>query len=300
MILRDINRRILFTVVTLVVVSTVFARYTYAAFKIETSGETTTIKFGDIEMSLCDTSTCDSSGTLYTNSIGTRTFTYHGANNEELQGTGYKSYYPISDPDSTYNSTWNNMDYYKFDLKNTGDLDLYVSIYLENDTTSNLTYTINHGANTTYTKNDGTNNNSFTESGTNETVRTETFNSFVGANVNEYKYFKVALLLDGTTTPSIQTFKTIYDNDYLVASNISLPAGQTKTYYLYIWLSNDETVDATERTACNNATTTYESNPTSENLTAMNTACAALKSNDVIGKHFVTELYARGEYRPAE
>ena len=187
------------------------------------------------------------------------------------------------------------MDYYRFDIKNTGDLDLYASIYLEDDKTSSLIYTINHGTDTTYTKTKNGNTTEATESGTNEFSRTETFSSFVGTD--EYKYFKVAIIESGTTVATVQTYENIVDNDYMVMSQIPLASGETKTYYMYIWLSKDESVDESEREACSEATETYNENQTSANLTAMNTACQRVKSNEVIGKYFVSELYAKGEYK---
>ena len=299
MILKDINKNILFTITTLIVVSAVFIKYTYSAFQVVSDGNPTTLKFGDIEMTLCDTSTCEEGGTLYSNAIGTKTFTYHDNENNEVQATGYIPSYPTSDPYfKYYDSTWNDVDYYRFDIKNTGDLDLYASIYLKDDKLSSLLYTISHNTDTTYTKVDGEETTTATESGTNENAKVETYDNFVGTSNAEYKYFKVALIEDGATLPVVQTYENIVNNDYMVASQISLASGQTKTYYMYIWLSDDKSVDVTERSACETAISTC-TDDTQACRTQIATACAAVKSNAVIGKYFVTDLYAKGEYKPA-
>lgn len=121
-----INREIKITIGIVVIVSLVFIAMSYAIFKVDTTGSTDTIKFGDISLSFCKDSTCNSSISDIGNVIGTEI--------DSNGNTVYSKIYPVEDPVSE--SDWNNLKPYVFTLTNDGDIPLYISLYLEKDLTA--------------------------------------------------------------------------------------------------------------------------------------------------------------------
>ncbi len=121
-----INREIKITIAVVAVVSLVFISMSYAIFKVDTTGNTDTIKFGDISLAFCKDSECNSTITDIGNVIGTE---------KDANGnTVYSKIYPVSDPTTT--DDWDNMKPYIFTLTNDGDIPLYISLYLEKDPTA--------------------------------------------------------------------------------------------------------------------------------------------------------------------
>ena len=121
-----INREIKITIGVVAIVSLIFIAMSYAIFKVDTTGNTDTIKFGDISLAFCKDSTCDSTISDIGNVIGTE---------KDANGnTVYSKIYPVSDPSTA--SDWNNLKPYIFTLTNNGDIPLYVSLYLEKDPTA--------------------------------------------------------------------------------------------------------------------------------------------------------------------
>lgn len=121
-----INREIKITIGVVAIVSLVFIAMSYAIFKVDTTGSTDTIKFGDISLAFCKDSTCNSTISDIGNVIGTE---------KDANGnTVYSKIYPVSDPSTA--SDWNNLKPYIFTLTNDGDIPLYVSLYLEKDPTA--------------------------------------------------------------------------------------------------------------------------------------------------------------------
>ena len=121
-----INREIKITIGVVAIVSLIFIAMSYAIFKVDTTGNTDTIKFGDISLAFCKDSTCDSTISDIGNVIGIE---------KDANGnTVYSKIYPVSDPSTA--SDWNNLKPYIFTLTNDGDIPLYVSLYLEKDPTA--------------------------------------------------------------------------------------------------------------------------------------------------------------------
>ena len=121
-----INREIKITIGIVAIVSLIFIAMSYAIFKVDTTGNTDTIKFGDISLAFCKDSTCDSTISDIGNVIGTE---------KDANGnTVYSKIYPVSDPSTA--SDWDNLKPYIFTLTNDGDIPLYVSLYLEKDPTA--------------------------------------------------------------------------------------------------------------------------------------------------------------------
>ena len=121
-----INREIKITIGVVAIVSLIFIAMSYAIFKVDTTGSTDTIKFGDISLAFCKDSTCDSTISDIGNVIGTE---------KDANGnTVYSKIYPVNDPSTA--SDWNNLKPYIFTLTNDGDIPLYVSLYLEKDPTA--------------------------------------------------------------------------------------------------------------------------------------------------------------------
>lgn len=215
-----IKREISITIATVLLVTTLFIMFSYAIFKVEVSGETNVITFGDVAMSFCADLTCNTTISNIGNIIGTKT---------ENGITSYVPVYPQEDP--TNAADWDKLSPYTFTLTNSGTLDLYISIYLTKDQTPDLKYIID----------------------------STTYSQFVEDN-----QIKIAIGEQGAT-PTIKLYSDTKNanGDYIIASNILIPAGQTKIFNLYAWLRSDA-VNASQ------------------------------------GKYFVTQISARGEYLPAE
>ena len=214
-----INREIKITIGVVLFVSILFIALSYAIFKVDKSGASDVIKFGDISLSFCKDSTCASNVSNIGNIIGTET--------DSNGNTVYSKIYPVSDP--VTNDDWNNLKPYIFTLTNTGSLPLYVSIFLERDMTAGVI-----------------------SDGTNE------YSEFVNDD-----QVKIGFGVQGET-PTIGLYSDYLnttDNNHKIASNIQIGVGETKIFNLYAWLKSDA-------------------------------------QNASLGKYFVTQISARGEYLP--
>lgn len=228
MILKEINQSIVFTVIFVLMVSVLFIDTTYSVFTINESSEEKTISFGDIDMTV---TSGDTTGD-YSNTIGTTVIN---------DVTSYTPQYPVVNPlTSNYGSTsWvttNNsgasitLRPYKFTLRNTGDTDMSVTIYLSPDTLANQL-----SASETLSL-DG---NNFTFNQTTNGPVTST----------QYKYFDYTIVEDQAGSPTIQNLGTAFAGSsetvnnttvYPIATGITLASGATKTFTVYMWLSEDE------------------------------------------------------------
>ena len=214
-----INREIKITIGVVLFVSILFIALSYAIFKVDKSGASDVIKFGDISLSFCKDSTCASNVSNIGNIIGTET--------DSNGNTVYSKIYPIADP--VTNDDWNNLKPYIFTLTNTGSLPLYVSIFLERDMTAGV---ISDG--------------------------TSEYSEFVNDD-----QVKIGFGVQGET-PTIGLYSDYLnttDNNHKIASNIQIGVGETKIFNLYAWLKSDA-------------------------------------QNASLGKYFVTQISARGEYLP--
>ena len=214
-----INREIKITIGVVLFVSILFIALSYAIFKVDKSGASDVIKFGDISLSFCKDSTCASNVNNIGNIIGTET--------DSNGNTVYSKIYPVTDP--VTNDDWNNLKPYIFTLTNTGSLPLYVSIFLERDMTAGVI-----------------------SDGTNE------YSEFVSDD-----QVKIGFGVQGET-PAIGLYSDYLnttDNNHKIASNIQIGVGETKIFNLYAWLKSDA-------------------------------------QNASLGKYFVTQISARGEYLP--
>ena len=200
-----IKREIAITVGTVILVSTIFVMFSYAIFKVEATAETDTIKFGDISLKMCVNSKCDSEINNQDNVIGSVTAS-DGT-------TKHVPIYPTADPTSS--AEWANLSPYTFQLTNNGDLDLYITVLLEKDTTG-LSFT------ETSTYPGGTISNTYTGD----------------VDENEVKIG----FAEGSATPTIQLYSDKLDsadNTHKIANNILIKKGETKTYNLYAYLKSD-------------------------------------------------------------
>ena len=214
-----INREIKITIGVVLLVSILFIALSYAIFKVDKSGASDVIKFGDISLSFCKDSTCASNVSNIGNIIGTET--------DSNGNTVYSKIYPVADP--VTNDDWNNLKPYIFTLTNTGSLPLYVSIFLERDMTAGV---ISDG--------------------------TSEYSEFVSDD-----QVKIGFGVQGET-PTIGLYSDYLnttDNNHKIASNIQIGVGETKIFNLYAWLKSDA-------------------------------------QNASLGKYFVTQISARGEYLP--
>ena len=214
-----INREIKITIGVVLFVSILFIALSYAIFKVDKSGASDVIKFGDISLSFCKDATCASNVSNIGNIIGTET--------DSNGNTVYSKIYPVADP--VTNDDWNNLKPYIFTLTNTGSLPLYVSIFLERDMTAGV---ISDG--------------------------TSEYSEFVSDD-----QVKIGFGVQGET-PAIGLYSdylNITDNNHKIASNIQIGVGETKIFNLYAWLKSDA-------------------------------------QNASLGKYFVTQISARGEYLP--
>ena len=214
-----INREIKITIGVVLLVSILFIALSYAIFKVDKSGASDVIKFGDISLSFCKDATCASNVSNIGNIIGTET--------DSNGNTVYSKIYPTTDP--VTNDDWNNLKPYIFTLTNTGSLPLYVSIFLERDMTAGV---ISDG--------------------------TSEYSEFVNDD-----QVKIGFGVQGET-PAIGLYSDYLnttDNNHKIASNIQIGVGETKIFNLYAWLKSDA-------------------------------------QNASLGKYFVTQISARGEYLP--
>ena len=214
-----INREIKITIGVVLFVSILFIALSYAIFKVDKSGASDVIKFGDISLSFCKDATCASNVNNIGNIIGTET--------DSNGNTVYSKIYPVTDP--VTNDDWNNLKPYIFTLTNTGSLPLYVSIFLERDMTAGV---ISDG--------------------------TSEYSEFVSDD-----QVKIGFGVQGET-PAIGLYSDYLnttDNNHKIASNIQIGVGETKIFNLYAWLKSDA-------------------------------------QNASLGKYFVTQISARGEYLP--
>ena len=214
-----INREIKITIGVVLFVSILFIALSYAIFKVDKSGASDVIKFGDISLSFCKDATCASNVSNIGNIIGTET--------DSNGNTVYSKIYPTADP--VTNDDWNNLKPYIFTLTNTGSLPLYVSIFLERDMTAGV---ISDG--------------------------TSEYSEFVSDD-----QVKIGFGVQGET-PTIGLYSDYLnttDNNHKIASNIQIGVGETKIFNLYAWLKSDA-------------------------------------QNASLGKYFVTQISARGEYLP--
>ena len=214
-----INREIKITIGVVLFVSILFIALSYAIFKVDKSGASDVIKFGDISLSFCKDATCASNVNNIGNIIGTET--------DSNGNTVYSKIYPVTDP--VTNDDWNNLKPYIFTLTNTGSLPLYVSIFLERDMTAGV---ISDG--------------------------TSEYSEFVNDD-----QVKIGFGVQGET-PTIGLYSDYLnttDNNHKIASNIQIGVGETKIFNLYAWLKSDA-------------------------------------QNASLGKYFVTQISARGEYLP--
>lgn len=200
-----LNREIKITIAVVCLVTTLFIMFSYSVFKVESTGETSAITFGDIKLTFCTDSSCESSISNMGNIIGTQT---NGTT------TTYVPIYPQNDPTTT--DEWNELTPYIFKITNSGSLPLTVSLFLEKDETAS-TYTYNRDVNgTTYE---------------------ETFNEAV-----DDSEIKIALG-EYTSTPTIKLYSDTVttEGNHKLAENIYLEPNASKTYKLYAWLKSDAT-----------------------------------------------------------
>ncbi len=246
--IKQIHIKLLLVVLSIIVTLGLIINLSYAAFTISKESEHKVLTFGDISISLCYSAACTSSNELMGNILGTVT------NNGE---TSFLPQYPISDSEYL-----EKVIPYKFEVENDGKLDLYLSLYLMPDTTSEGTpieenRILPNTADITG-RNVSGNNQSYTQN----------FTSFVSSS--HYKYFKVAIKEANTDTPLIKTYDSVTSMNNLLVDNIYLPKNAKKTYLLYIWLSKEELLN----------------NQNEENI------------NEILGKYIVIDLSAKGEYKP--
>ena len=197
-----IKREIIITISTVLLVTTVFLMFSYAIFKVDETGEQNSISFGDIAMSFCIDENCDELAENVGNVIGTK--------KNENGETTYVPIYPQKDPSTE--EEWNLLSPYTFTLKNTGNLDLYVTIFLNRDTTSGLSYTTTNsqGETTTYT----------------EPVADD--------------QIKIAIGEQGLTPTKMLYSETEVDpTSGNIIAEVEIKAGDTKTFNLYAWLRED-------------------------------------------------------------
>lgn len=200
---RLLKREIAITITVVCLVTTLFVMFSYAIFKVDTTGETNVITFGDIKLTFCQDSTCDSSIPNMGNVIGTET----------VNGTTtYVPIYPQSDPTTT--AEWNTLKPYIFKITNSGSLPLNLSLYLEKDTTA-----------TSFTQDRIVNGTTYSESFT--------------AAVDDSE-IKIAIGEYGST-PTIKLYsETLNTNsEHELVNNVYLESGASKIFSLYAWLKSD-------------------------------------------------------------
>lgn len=229
-----IKREISITLAVVLLVTTLFIMFSYAIFKVDATSESNSITFGDISMSFCASADCDNTINNMGNIIGTETI--DGA-------TSYVPIYPQKDPQTE--AEWGELKPYTFSLTNTGTIDLYITLYLKKDTAVSIPLE----------------GQTLTPCGENGSQNCIEESQLVNDN-----QIKIAIGEQGLT-PTIKIFKDTQvaegENNYKIAENIFIPAGEKKIFNYYAWLTEN-----------------------AENASQ--------------GKYFITLISARGEYLPKE
>lgn len=196
-----IKREISITIATVLLVTTVFLMFSYAIFKVDVSGDTNVITFGDVAMSFCTDSTCNSTIPNIGNVIGTTI------------EDGITKYVPIYPVEKSENEEWTQEDYaklspYIFTLTNDGTLGLYVTIFLNRDTTPGLSYTVD-----------------------NVIYKDPVDDDQIMIAIGEQGNIPTKMLYSTT--------KNDTTGGQIIASEIELKPGETKIMNLYAWLKSD-------------------------------------------------------------
>lgn len=315
MILKDINRQIILTIIFVLVVSAGFMRMTYAVFSIDenSSEDNKVIEFGDVSMTLTSSNTTV---------IGTVT---NGS------ATSYTPQYPVNDPLSNAysNVSWSttndtkslsgtantvSLSPYKFTLSNTGDVDLMVTIFLSPDATVTGTRT-NSGSKTLASGVTivGENITSSTADLNDSSIINYTEQYTNAVSSNQYKYFNLALADDSVNVPNFYNLasdvflksnnsEVINDTTVYKLESFQLDSGESKSFSLYMWLSIEELKKYTctkEQQVC---TQVVNQNGNTETICnnvevddSSKTTCVSQENiNDVIGRYLVTQISAKG------
>ncbi|MCI8331010.1 MAG: hypothetical protein HFE04_02785 [Bacilli bacterium] len=196
-----IKREISITIATVLLVTTVFLMFSYAIFKVDVSGDTNVITFGDVAMSFCKDSTCNSTIPNIGNVIGTTI------------EDGITKYVPIYPVEKSENEEWTQEDYaklspYIFTLTNDGTLGLYVTIFLNRDTTPGLSYTVD-----------------------NVIYKDPVDDDQIMIAIGEQGNIPTKMLYSTT--------KNDTTGGQIIAAEIELKPGETKIMNLYAWLKSD-------------------------------------------------------------
>lgn len=197
-----IKREIGITIATVLLVTTVFLMFSYAIFKVDVSGDTNVITFGDVSMSFCTNSTCNSTIPNIGNIIGTT-----------KAEDGTTKYVPIYPAEKSEAEVWVADDYakltpYIFTLTNDGTLSLDVTLFLNRDTTPGLSYTVD---------------------------------DVIYKDPVEDDQIMIAIGEQGTL-PTKMLYSNMTNDatgGKVIATNIELQPGATKIMYLYAWLKSD-------------------------------------------------------------
>ncbi len=196
-----IKREISITIATVLLVTTVFLMFSYAIFKVDVSGDTNVITFGDVAMSFCADATCDSTVPNIGNVIGTTV------------EDGVTKYVPIFPAEKSEAEEWTAEDYaklspYIFTLTNEGTLSLYVTLFLNRDTTPGLSYTVDN---------------------------------VIYKDPVEDDQIMIAIGQQGKVPTKMLYSNTQHDTTggQIIATNIELLPGETKVMNLYAWLKSD-------------------------------------------------------------
>ena len=120
-----IKREVIILLVSVSLLVIIFIGVTYAKFLSVDKGQDTVINMGDLNISFCKDTTCDTTYTNIGQVIGTKV---------ENGTTVPASIYPFKN-DGTYSGTYSNETPYIFKVTNTGSLDSTVKIKLKEDAT---------------------------------------------------------------------------------------------------------------------------------------------------------------------
>jgi len=197
-----IKREISITIATVLLVTTVFLMFSYAIFKVDVSGDTNVITFGDVAMSFCKDSTCAETIPNIGNVIGTTT-----------DENGITKYVPIYPSEKSEEEEWTTEDYaklspYIFTLTNDGTLGLYVTIFLNRDTTPGLSYTVDDVI-----------------------YKDPVDDDQIMIAIGEQGNLPTKMLYSDT--------KADTTGGQIIATKVELKPGETKVMYLYAWLKSD-------------------------------------------------------------
>ena len=301
-----IKKEVITLLVSVSLLVIVFIGVTYAKFLSVDKGQDTVINMGDLNISFCKDTTCDSTYTNIGQVIGTKV---------ENGTTVPAGIYPFKD-----NSSYSNETPYIFKVENTGSLDSTVKIKLKEDAsfTPSGDYSSYARLTSKYASHlkvaikkkilykdteyqfgdvnmDGLVNvqdvNLVLQASTENATLTDTQKKLIGldssATISAVHAANILKILNGTSESSYSTKVYTYSDleDGVIFKDDTIKSGESATYFLWLWLDSTTPNDAQKRYFVGNIDVDGEYipkvNPVSFSSDSWDTIISAVKKGNI-------------------